>query len=207
MRYAYCVLNNKVMIMKKIIVSFLVVAGITAANIGIASDYPAVKSSGLYVDGNIGYGMVRVKNSGYPSSDFNGFAWNFSLGYQFIRYVALEAGYTRFADIKVSPLLGSLETPVQGEDLLVKGIYPFCHDQFELFAKAGYTRLSKSTLAIVNGAATTQDQKKMVPTFGLGGGYNITPVIDLTVQWILTLSQGNGFPATDAFFGGISYKF
>ena len=152
MRYAYCVLNNKVMIMKKIIVSFLVVAGITAANIGIASDYPAVKSSGLYVDGNIGYGMVRVKNSGYPSSDFNGFAWNFSLGYQFIRYVALEAGYTRFADIKVSPLLGSLETPVQGEDLLVKGIYPFCHDQFELFAKAGYTRLSKSTLAIVNGA-------------------------------------------------------
>ena len=198
--------------MKKIIVGFVAVASIVTANVVTASDEPAgnfsaVKSSGFYADGNIGYGMVKVKNSGYPSSDFNGFAWNFSLGYQFMRYVALEAGYTRFADIKVSSLLGDVETPVQGEDLLVKGIYPFCNDQFNVFAKAGVTYLSLRTAAVSNGATIAQDRDQLVPTFGAGVGYNLTPTIALTAQWILTLAEGNGFPATDVFFGGMSYKF
>lgn len=197
--------------MKKVVVGFVSAVALATIGMAAASDSMAASTqsssnaAGVFVSGNLGYGKQDLKNSGLPSKDLRGFAWNASLGYQFNQYVAVEGGYTQFHTIKVNTTPNSTDNTLYGVGLLAKGIYPI-NDQFDVFAKAGAMDMFNKVAV----GATTVRKSRIVPAFGIGTSYNVTSNVALTLQGITTLqskSHAYTMPATYAAYAGVSYKF
>lgn len=200
--------------MKKAIVSLVSAAALATVGMAAASNSMAASDqsfssnpSGIFISGNAGYGQFRVARPANANGYNNkGFAWNGNVGYQFNKYLAIESGFTKFANVKVNG--GTTSAPVQntyGIDLLAKGILPI-NSQFDLFAKAGAMRLSSKTTSLA-------EVNRYVPEFGIGTSYAATRHVSVTVQGITTLAvKGSGtnaitMPATYAAYAGLSYKF
>ena len=169
-------------------------------------------AAGFYIGANVGYGDVDVDLPSVPgiTTSNRGVAWATELGYQFNRYVALEVGGIRFADLtaKVNGTDESAKITTGAFDVLVKGIYPFS-DQFNVFAKAGLAVLVHSE--VISGGGTTitafDNNTQVVPMFALGFGYNITSNWGINLQGVATTSSGDNYPATYTGLVGVSYKF
>lgn len=209
--------------MKKAVVHFVSLMGLTTVGMAAASnnnmavsDQSASNASGIYVDGNVGYGKVnRFKYPGQGISNFSnsGFTWRTDLGYQFNRYVALETGYTRFADVKASQGNFSETLKNYGIDLLVKGILPI-NNQWNVFAKAGAVYLhTKQTASNIgnyityfNSASGAATDDQYGPELALGTSYYLTKHVDVSLQGVAMFAGGTDV-STYAGYAGLGYKF
>lgn len=205
--------------MKKVVLGFVSAAALASVSLAMAggmtsmaaSDQSSVNNaSGVFISGNLGYAKQNAKVvSPLTAKDLRGFAWNANAGYQFNQYLALEAGYTRFSDVKAAVGSNKFDAKLYGVDVLAKAIYPI-NDQFNVFAKAGAMDMFQKTSA---DGVTTVNRSRIVPEFGVGTSYNVTSNVALTLQGITTLAMkgpknGSGtMPATYTGLAGVSYKF
>lgn len=212
--------------MKKILVGLVSAVALATFATGMAAasknsmvaDQSSNDSAGVFISGDLGYGRLSFDdNTGLSDSKRSGLVWRVAGGYQFNPYIALEAGYTSYPDIKVSAsdvqtgetITGKLAT--SNIDLLAKGILPV-NDQFDLFAKAGmaYMTYEDSASLTVNGvtaASASKTHNRITPEFGIGAAYNITHNVALSIQGLTTLSPSKNYPATYTALAGVSYKF
>lgn len=166
---------------------------------------------GWYVEGNIG--STRLSDANYPGSvSSSGIGGNFNVGYKFMPYFAMEAGYTRYADTTIksgSSKAGTVK--YYSYDLAGRGILPFADTGFELFAKLGVERLNAQTN--IDNAATaasiglgSSQHTKTGLYMGVGGQYYFAPEFAVNVQW----QRATGSSTTgnmDLFSAGVSYLF
>jgi len=207
--------------MNKLIVALLASSTLALSTASIAGGTTTIApdnnmdngdAAGFYIGANIGYGDVDVNLPSVPgiTTSNRGVAWSAELGYQFNRYVALEVGGMRFADLtaKVNGTDESAKVTTGAFDVLVKGIYPIS-DQFNVFAKAGIAVLVHSEVLSGGGTSitTVDNNTQVVPMFALGFGYNITRNWSINLQGVATTSSGDSYPATYTGLVGVSYKF
>lgn len=146
--------------MKRLLIIFMPVLFVTSVV------YAAPHEKDSYIEGNIGSSSYsRIKYTpDFNYSDRAGVGLNVNLGHLFNRYVAAEMGYTRYN-------LGG-DAP-GGVDLAAKFIYPFrvVNSDLNVFAKIGSTYLFDAGSDIG------------LHTFlGIGVAYQVTPMLDLSVQ-------------------------
>lgn len=205
--------------MKKVVLGFVSAAALATVSMAMAGEMTSTAASdqsfdsnpaGFIVSGNLGYAKQDAKVvAPLTAKDLRGFAWNANAGYQFNQYLAVEAGYTRFSDVKAALGSNKFDAQLYGIDLLAKAIYPI-NEQFNVFAKAGAMDMYQK--GVFNGVTVTK-RSRIVPEFGVGTSYNVTPHVALTLQGITTLAMkgpqnGSGvMPATYTGLAGVSYKF
>lgn len=223
--------------MKKILVGLVSAVALATFATGMAAasknsmvaDQSSNDSAGVFISGNLGYGSVDQEKSDYapvqPNSiDNSGVAWNINLGYQFNKNIAIEGGYTQFADtvakfdnINGTGINGTNKTSLSGFGADAKLIFPVS-DQFDLFAKGGAIDLHESQLAKVAGVSEKVTGSAWTPELGVGAAYNLTKNVSLSLQDIYTLkthftktvnnvSTRVNIPSTNAVLVGASYKF
>lgn len=211
--------------MKKVVVMLVSAAALATVGMAAASNSMAASdqssssnASGIFISGNLGYSDQGYKKSDFVSTpsklDTTGFAWNANAGYQFNQYVAVEGGYTRFADTKATFTgLGTNTISLYGLGMDVKGILPVS-SQFDLFAKVGAMRLSEKQTVQEGSATAKLTGNAWTPTLGLGTAFNVNSNVALTLQDAYTFKtdfKKSGvkvnMPATNAILAGVSYKF
>lgn len=207
----------------------------------------ATTASGFYISGNLGYGQTSINQTDFANNvvltyyagkynvtrfDRSGLIWNADLGYQFNPYFAVEAGYTRYANVKASganvftpSLTGSSTGKLDAFDLALKGIYPV-NAQFDIFGKLGAAwmhyrqTLNCGTLPSCSPLSVKSDN--LTPLLGLGVDYYVTDNLAVTAQGVYTFQQSkkttvdtkyetlkttNTIPATYLGMVGLTYKF
>lgn len=216
--------------MKKLSVCLLGATAVLASSAVFAADSSVDNNSaaGFYVSGAVGYGLNTVSKDGVNQLNSmpgvtatlkrNGIAYDFNVGYQFDKYLAVEGGYLGMPRAKLSANADTIfgrETDVatlseHAFTLDVKGIYPF-NDQFSVFAKAGvaFVKQKAKEVATLNDETETAtgSHDATAPLFGLGVSYNINQNVAVTVQGITTLKSGSSLPATYEGLVGLTYKF
>src|SRR5207253_11284852 len=91
---------------------------------------------GWYLEGNVG--SANLSNTSYSSTNKYGLAYNLNLGYKFMPYAALEAGYTGYRESKITFDDVNIATVKRySYDIAAKGIVPISDSVFEAFAKIG----------------------------------------------------------------------
>lgn len=172
----------------------------TLSLLGIMSTANAVMAfpTGWYLEGNIG--MSKATSKSYPgvsSVKNTGKGWDVNVGYKFMPYFGLEAGYARYAPTRLnSPVETVARDSHTSIDVAAKGILPFGCSGFELFGKVGVARIN-SQIGVIdsNGAATygltfnTSAQSATGLFAGVGAEYFFTPSIAANVQW--NIAKGN----------------
>jgi hypothetical protein len=168
---------------------------------------------GWYIEGNAGSTHIRgehLRGDFSTNNSGSGIGYNGNIGYKFMPYFAIEAGYTRYGGKKVtfdSVTLAQLTLDMY--DLAGKGILPIMDSGFELFAKLGAQRLNVrispnsngNTFGIGSSSHTHYDY-----FIGIGGQYYLWPELAIVVQW----QRANGSSTTgtvDLISGGLSFMF
>ncbi|HLB56845.1 MAG TPA: outer membrane beta-barrel protein [Coxiellaceae bacterium] len=220
--------------MKKVVVNIVSAAALTlgmaAATNGMAatsqnfSNHTSGNGAGIFVSGNLGYGTSGYSKSYYTNSVFgsqptsyndDAFAWAANAGYQFNRYLALEAGYISFGQSKAtSTLPATMTNTFGGFDAAAKGILPI-NNQFNVFAKAGVVDMHENVnLSSGSVSANIGNGNSWAPLLGVGTAYNINKNVALTVQddyAFQTHYKKSGttylMPSANAILGGVSFKF
>jgi OOP family OmpA-OmpF porin len=144
------------------------------------------------------------------------------LGYQFNNNWAIEAGGLFFAHATIKGVAVVPEFPeakfpfsesVGATNVLYtvgKGILPLS-DTFSAFGKLGLGYVRSTTTQVgFNGIIpvyTSVTHNKVVPVFGAGVSYDITPNIPVELSWMHVQKSGNVVPNTDLALLGISYHF
>jgi opacity protein-like surface antigen len=169
--------------------------------------------AGWYVEGNIGQSKATSKV--YPGVSLlknTGRSWDVNIGYKFMPYVGLEAGFIRYAPTRLnSPVQTVARDSHTAYDIAAKGMLPFGCSGLELFAKAGAVRIN-SQIGVIdsNGAAAygltfnTSGQTSTGLYVGGGLSYSFAPNVAFNVQW----DRGKGNSKTGNFqliTAGISY--
>jgi opacity protein-like surface antigen len=158
--------------------------------------------SGFYLEYNYGASRSMAKTyPGVPTIVNSGTGWNGTLGYKFIPYVAVEGGYTRYADARLENSAGTTAARDRhyGVDVAVKGIFPVMNTGLELFAKAGVVRLV-SEIGSVDVAASAVDSltfdtnghSAMGLFYGAGVDYAVTKSFLINAQY----ARANGNSST-----------
>ncbi len=154
--------------------------------------------TGWYLEGNIG--MSKATSKSYPgvsSVKNTGKGWSANVGYKFMPYFGLEAGYARYAPTRLnSPVQTVARDSHTSIDIAGKGIIPFGCSGFEMFAKLGIARIS-SQIGVIDatGAAAygltfnTSSQSATGLFADVGAEYAFTPSILANVQW--AIAKGN----------------
>lgn len=172
---------------------------------------------GIYVGIQGGYSLadwnsIVNENTPYQVKNYNDFGIRGYLGFDWLKNLAIEAGYTQlFNKPKLTNTFTNPVTTYQPStfgtyaiDLALKLKAPIT-DDFGLYAKVGGDYLS--TDAGIDG----KDQSGFNALFGLGATYYFTPQVAVDFSW----TRYNGvpdlskkyLPTYDLFAAGISYKF
>lgn len=176
--------------------------------------------SGVYLEGNLGYGQVRQSVSDFTTKHRSGFAWNVDGGYKFNKNFGAEVGYTQYPTQKYVAKEGVLPIGVSNKtakgdenyaiDLALKGILPL-QEGFSLFAKLGGAYAHHQDKVIVTYVTPSQPTEiaskayhKVVPYGAIGAGYAVTPNLELTVQGAGHTKNGD-VPAMWLVTGGATY--
>lgn len=144
------------------------------------------KESGIYTDGNIGYGGINKTINNAPKKDTYGFAWNINSGYKFNRYFATELGYARYANQNFGNVPGYGDT--RGSEtysihLAAKGILPVI-ESFSLFGKFGLAYAHQHQ----SGSNDRRDSHYFalnhnLPFYGaIGAAYSVTNNVDVILS-------------------------
>lgn len=222
--------------MKKVVVNIVSAAALTlgmaAATNGMAatsqnfSNQTSSNGAGIFVSGNLGYGTIGNSASDYnttgqpAATSFNhdGLAWAANAGYQFNKYLAVEAGYISFGQSKANTYNTSSQAvkatdTFGGFDAAVKGILPI-NNQFDVFAKAGAVDMHDDLDVTGAGTTTKATGHSWAPLLGIGTSYNINKNVALTAQDDYAFKttykyqgQNTRMPSGNAILAGVSYKF
>lgn len=180
---------------KKLVLLF---AGILSAQLSMQTFAACSLSSGWYGDGDIGY--TRAVGKSYPNSTSNkssGQGWSFAIGYKFTRYVALEAGYTRYMATRIRNSQGitAARDNHYSADVTSKLILPIMATGLEFFGKLGIMQITShigsinpAAAAVNNMTFNTGNQTSTGLYWGLGAQYYFTPGISAHIQY----AQGQG---------------
>lgn len=185
----------------------------------------AAAVDGVYLGGQLGYGNIYQPTLSFTSAtDGNGgLAGRVYGGYQFTQYVAAELGYTKFSRTRLnftdvtSINTYSSKNSVQtyALDLVAKGTLPL-QNGFNVFGKLGLAFLNEyvgDTVLFSNNGPTTQENayvshEFVLPTFGLGAGYDFTKNLSTDVTWMRIQSVNTpNIDSTDTVTLGLSYHF
>jgi OmpA-OmpF porin, OOP family len=180
---------------------------------------------GLYVTGQLGYVNNNMKlrthdllpNNDISASSLGG---RVAVGYQFNQNFALETGYFRAAQKKVTLVSGSVKSPVIGNvtldqnaiDLLAKGTLSI-NSALNLYGKLGVAYLTtdfntdsgdKRFDPIIQNFA----KRKFAPEAAVGVSYDITPNVSLDTSWTHIHTLGKNQPGNINFIAlGLGYNF
>jgi hypothetical protein len=168
---------------------------------------------GWYVEGNLGKSSTykilpgRVRDTGL--------GWNINGGYKFTQFVAVDVGFTHYAEARVQNSAGtSVSTDSRfSYDIAGKFMLPIASTGLEVFAKAGvgrihsYNSLRNQNAAQLNGLTfNTGAHSATGAYFGAGADYAILPSVLTNLQWMRasgTRATGRG----DLYSAGLSYIF
>lgn len=224
--------------MKKVLVGFVSAMALASVSMTMAGEMTStdsssdagISTSGVFMSGNLGVGMVDLKKSefnnpttGAAPSKFRryGFAWSANLGYMFNQYVGLEAGYQTFGESKAHMSVTSAGTPVtvtdslNGFDAAVKGVLPV-NNTFDVFAKAGVIDMHLDpTLSVgAESVSRTKHVSTWMPMIGAGVAYNVNSNVAVTAQddyAFRTRFKDHGvethMPAANDVLAGVTYTF
>lgn len=167
---------------------------------------------GWYIEGN--FGSSRISNISGVDISSSGFGWNANIGYKFMPFFALEAGYTNYAEanLRINGVQVATDKPYT-IDVAGKAILPISDSSFEVFGKLGAARVT-SKYSIEQPTLTTLPSgttNKTVLYIGAGGDFVWSPALPINVQWQRAVSTSNSSSSTtgtlDLYSVGITYIF
>lgn len=153
--------------------------------------------------------------AGATAKDETDFSYKLFLGYQFNKYVAVEAGYFNLGEysfttttVPAGTLRGTLKNHI-GTNFDVLGILPFA-DRFSLYGRLGI-QTSKTT-DLFSGVAVANPAPSKTKTdykLGFGAGFDVTKNIGVRGEWErYRISDGfSGRADVDVFSASLLYKF
>ena len=164
-------------------------------------------TSGIYVEGNAGYGQVRTDIANVSNTN-TGFMGGANAGYKFNQYLAVEIGINFFSKTTYSQsgIKHDANKSNYYYDVAAKGILPLGDYGFDLFGKLGLAMAHTSwdsTILNVGGNSYT----KPVGLLGLGVDYYFTPQFAAVAQTNITTKSGDKVPSMLSGTIGISYLF
>lgn len=189
--------------------------------------------AGPYVGGQLGWGTIH--QSGFDSitavpgglgtvsnsSTDSGLAGRVFGGYQFTQNFAAEMGYTKFKNMTAKMVAtdalnnsATFKSTVKTDaiDLVGKFILPL-QNGFQIYAKAGAAYLhEQASNEIPTTVVTTKapkSQHKVLPTFGVGAGYELAKNLVADVSWnrIQKVGNSSNLNSTDFVGVGLTYNF
>lgn len=192
---------------------YLVMA-IFASVAAVSASTAFAATNGFYAGIQMGY-----TNTHYSANDFidvflsddtpSGFGMRGLLGYQFTRNLALEGGYLRYGNATFdNMILTPGATPVNAHvaqsawDIGVKGILPLIQCA-NVYAKVGMAYVQARPRDALSGI---DDINKWRPTYGIGGGYDVTQYVSVDVSWN-RVAKGSGIQNADFIALGADYHF
>ena len=129
-------------------------------------------------------------------------------GYYINEFFALEGAYDYYGlpKIKYIPNGKEQDFTQQGLDVTAKFIIPLDYG-INIFGKLGMDWVHRGELASENGYFAAKDaNNKIVPSLGIGAGYNFTMNFAGDFTWKRVLSNGS-LPRMDFFSLGLTYRF
>jgi OmpA-OmpF porin, OOP family len=209
------------MLNKKIIVGSCF-AGILALgcaiNANAAVDGPYLGVQAGWGDSHNSKGDLGLSGTDINVSGSDGLAGGVFAGYQFNRNFALELGYTHYHNTSVSNILpagyglnGNVSIKDQALDLVGKGIIPLANC-FNLYGELGMAYLDEKVSANVSdgfaSGTASESENAVLPTFGIGVSYDITPNVPVSLGWNRIQKVGNtDLTSKDLVSLGIAYNF
>ena len=196
-------MNNK----KMWISTISSVAALLVAGSSLAGDMSV--PYGWYIDANAGSGKLS-NFSAQGSSSQSGTGVNGNIGYKFMPYFAMEAGYTSYASssiVRNGTKLANVKHNAYG--LAGRAIFPIVDSGFELFGKLGVQRISakvniNAPAAAAAAGLTSSSHDTVGALLGVGAQYYVMPELAITAQW--QRAQGNTKTGTeDLYSAGLSY--
>jgi hypothetical protein len=186
--------------MKRIHLFAYTLAAITLSSSAIAT------TAGPYVGIGAGESQVKTPDSyafnvsadpnGSTSRDRNGLGGRVFGGFNFNRWVGVEAGYAKYARSiyvgRASGAYSSLRYYIHAYDIVAKGYIPWGTSGFNLYALAGMARVVQTENYVNNGVPTTGNilmppnspyhVYRNRPLYGLGINYNFKQHLTINVE-------------------------
>lgn len=166
--------------MKKSFQLALVALATIASSSAFAGTYnQASPFKHFYVGGGAGYGQFNKSSPANIIKKRDGLTLNGVAGYRFNKYLAAQAEYFYLPIYKLDQTASNAKTYSNVAALEVKGILPL-GNQFNLFAKAGYTVAFQKTRI---DSGSTDKEVVYEPIAGAGAEFMVTPQIGVNVQY------------------------
>lgn len=201
---------------------FAIVVGL----VGAASTFAAENSEvGFYVFGGAGRvfnnndqsdfdnALRSVGATGFSSSFSDPTVYKFQVGYQFMKYLAVEGGYIGSNNESYSASGGNLAGPVSasadisGWNLNAVGIWPVT-PQFSLLGKLGVADLKLSGTVSGPGGSVSLNSSKTDVTYGIGAKYDFNSNIFMRLDVDrYTIGSSNSSSHTNVWMIDLGYKF
>jgi len=187
-------------------------AGSTNWYLGLQGGYSNTEYDGNSVRNDFFKNPLNAAGTTKQKNDDDGAVGRVYLGYQFYKYLAVEAGYSYFEEMDWSHLYGvnkaKGDLQQQTGDLLLKPILPLSR-RFELYALGGvaYSRVASD----INNTAKSAGMKDTTesafrPTWGLGAQLYFQQYWSVDVSW-RRINGGSNLEQTDETLIGVSYHF
>jgi len=163
---------------KRTITSFIAIAALST---GAIAQQPT--STGFY--GGLGLGESRADlETGAIGglTDEKDTAWKLFGGYQFNRYIAVEAGYADIGKFSVAGPAGSASFDTKLLQVSAVGSLPLT-TQWALTGKLGLARTDTDITGGVGGAPVSQSDRDTNPTYGIGARYDFSRTFGLRGEW------------------------
>ena len=189
--------------MKKITVAFLLSAAATAPAFAADNGFYAGVTLGQSKTDNIATNTTMTKDTDT--------VYGILAGYQFNKYLAVEAQYTGAGKYTATiPAGNNYSGKADAFSVTAVGILPV-NDSFDFYGKLGFANV-KTTLSAVPATADTGATRNAA-TIGLGAQYNVTPAVGIRLGWdrygaAVTTASGatNHFNVNEYSLGAV-YKF
>lgn len=159
--------------------------------VGMPPAMAADTDTGFYVLGGAGQvtnngdqstldnALISVGAVGFSSTLSNPTVYKLQVGYQIMKYFAVEGGYLGSNNETYTAVGGNLAGPVtasariNGENLTAVGILPIAN-QFSLLGKLGVSDIRVSGTVVGPGGAASVSGSKTDVTYGVGAKYDFT---------------------------------
>lgn len=168
--------------------------------------------SGWYIEGSGGSVRQQDASNGGLTTDTSGLGWNATIGYKFMPFLAIEAGYTQYGIIKEKNGATTVmrNRPVS-VDFAAKGIIPIANSGFEPFGKVGYAR-SKNKIQVTDAAlipptASTDNESASGLYLGAGAQYYFMPELAVVAEWNRAAGNNDSVGHLDLYSIGLSFIF